>query len=505
MKDNNMRNDFPKEKAAKQRSILVICLFVLLALLFMIEGAFQFGLLKPSTRGVGQSTPQATSLPAPHAPTGSGVPTALNMGMPDAPLSVTDLQAPQAAAHKKHFTLIAQSAHLRLGADLTVPVWTFNGTAPGPTLRVQQGDLVIVTLVNHLSFGITIHWHGVSVPSAADGVAGVTQDAVKPGQTYMYRFLAKDAGTYWYHSHQFSYEESSNGLFGMLIVDPTTPTIHADVDEDIALHTWNGPNNQTVYTMNASDETLHQEARPGQWVRLRIVNTAATPSGTPQLVTLVGVPFQVVSLDGHDLHGPQWLIGTPLPLGSAQRYDLLFHMPVHGSVALVTADDSQSYVHTPALVIGQGSQGSLPPRLPAIAKWFDLTTYGTPTSDPITTQSHFDATYHIALGNQMGSSLGRTGMTYTLNGKAFPNTGMIMVHEGQLIKLQFDNQTSIYHPMHLHGHIFTVLDLNGKPLTGSPVHQDTVLVPPHATYDVAFVANNPGIWMLHCHNFFHAN
>jgi FtsP/CotA-like multicopper oxidase with cupredoxin domain len=441
-------------------------------------------------------------LQAPQIPSGPGVPTSVNMGMANAPTSLSQLQDPKTATHIDHFTLTAQSAQIALDSNTKVSAWTFNGTAPGPTLHVQQGDEVVVTLVNHLSFGVTIHWHGVRVPNAADGVAGVTQDAVKPGQSYVYRFTALDAGTYWYHSHQFSYDETTSGLFGTLIVDPAKPTIHADVDYSVALHTWNGPNNQTLYTMNATDGTLNQAARPGQWVRLRIINTAETPSGNPQLVTLVGAPFQVVSLDGHDLNGPQWLNATPLPLGSAQRYDIYFQMPAHGSVSFVTADDSQSYVRAPALVIGQGA---LPAKLPTVSQWFDLTTYGTPAQDPLTSQSHFNASYNIVLGNQMGTSLGRTGMTYTLNGKVFPNTGMIMVKEGQLIKLHFDNHTNLYHPMHLHGHVFTVLAENGKPVTGSPVHQDTVLIPPNATYDVAFVANNPGIWMLHCHNFLHAN
>ncbi len=466
----------------------------------MTIGTLCIGALSPAA-------PSATiaaiaPLQAPQVPTGQGVSTAVNMGMAGAPTSLTQLQTPATPTHEDHFTLTAQKAQLALDSGTTVPGWTFNGTAPGPTLHVRQGDEVVVTLVNHLSFGVTIHWHGVRVANAADGVAGVTQDAVKPGQSYVYRFIALDAGTYWYHSHQFSYEETTNGLYGMLIVDPAIPTIHTDIDYSVALHSWNGANNQTLYTMNASDGTLTQKARPGQWVRLRIVNTAETPSGNPQLVTLVGAPFQVVSLDGHDLYGPQPLNETPLPIGSAQRYDLYFQMPTHGSVALVTAADSQHYVRAPALVIGQGT---LPARLPTITKWFDLTTYGTPTADPVTNQSHFDATYTITLGNQMGMSLGRSGMTYTMNGKVFPDTGMIMVKEGQLIKLHFDNQTNLYHPMHLHGHVFTVLAQNGQPLTGSPVHQDTVLIPPHASYDVAFVANNPGIWMLHCHNFLHAN
>jgi FtsP/CotA-like multicopper oxidase with cupredoxin domain len=191
-----------------------------------------------------------------------------------------------------------------------------------------------------------------------------------------------------------------------------------------------------------------------------------------------------------------------LPIGSAQRYDLFFQMPSSGTVSLVTAADSQNYVRTPTLIVGQGS---LPARLPAITKWFDLTSYGTPTSDTITPQTHFDQTYNIVLGNQMGTSMGRSGMTYTMNGKVFPNTAMLMVKEGQIIKLHFTNQTNLYHPMHLHGHVFTVLAENGQALTGSPIHQDTVLIPPHDTYDVAFVADNPGIWMLHCHNFLHSN
>jgi len=466
----------------------------------VVVGALFIGALAPTPAPAAPAT--IAPLQAPQISAGPGVPTSINMGMANAPISVSQLQTRTTAARVDHFTLTAQPAHLTLGSGIIVPAWTFNGTAPGPTLRVRQGDEVVVTLVNHLSFGVTIHWHGVRVANAADGVAGVTQDAVKPGQSYVYRFIPLDAGTYWYHSHQFSFEETVNGLYGMLIVDPAIPTLHADVDYSVALHAWDGPDSQTIYTMNTTGGTLNQVARPGQWVRLRIVNTAETPTGNPQLVTLVGAPFQVVSLDGHDLHGPEWLTDTLLPIGSAQRYDLYFQMPSRGSVALVTADDGQSYVRAPALVIGQGS---VPTRLPAVTKRFDLTTYGTSAPDPTTPQGHFDATYTIVLGNQMGTSLGRSGMTYTMNGKVFPYTGMIMVKERQLIKLHFVNQTNLYHPMHLHGHVFTILDQNGKPLTGSPVHQDTVLVPPHATYDVAFVANNPGIWMLHCHNFLHAN
>ncbi|BCL84193.1 putative oxidase (copper-binding protein) [Ktedonobacteria bacterium brp13] len=486
----------------KSRSnVLVLCFFVFIVLLIFASIGWQFA-SKQQLAHLPANSANSNTLAAPQIP--AGAPNALNMGMPGGKLSITNLRAPLTAAHMKNFTLVAQPAHLSLGNGFSTDAWTFNGTAPGPTLHVKQGDLVVVKLVNHLSFGVTIHWHGIDVPNSADGVAGVTQDAVKPGQSYVYRFFVNTPGTYWYHSHQFSYAETDAGLYGMIIVDPTTPTYHADVDYSLALHEWNGSNNQSILAINNTVGTLSAAARPGQWVRLRIVNTSATASSAPQLVTLIGAPFKVIALDGQDLNEPQMLNETPIPLGSAQRYDLLFQMPAHGSVTLVTASDTepQHYQTAPAVLLGQGT---VPTLLPSVTKWFDLTTYGRPTQTAITPQSHFDQTYSMVLNNQIGNSLGRMGMTYTINGKVFPNTGMIMVHEGQLIQIHIVNQSNLYHPMHLHGHTFTVLTHDGQPLTGSPVRLDTILVPPHQSYDIGFLANNPGIWMLHCHNLLHAN
>ena len=481
-----------------------------LAMGLLIAAAFALILVSVLKPGLFQSNPgsgspaNATVAPLPPPTIPAGAPSAENMGMPGAQTSITTLQAPLTASHVSQFTLVAQNAILTIGPGLRVPAWTFNGVAPGPTLRVKQGDLVVVHVVNHLSFGITIHWHGIDVPNSQDGVAGLTQNAIQPGQTYTYRFVANDPGTYWYHSHAFSQAETDGGLFGAIIVDPSTPTIFANVDDTISLHEWNGPDNQSFFTMNTTTQTLNETAKPGQWVRLRLVETSSTSDTTPHLLTLVGAPFKVIALDGHNLNAPQWLNETPIPIGSAQRYDLLFQMPAHGSVALVAADENggQHYLPAPAAVFGQGS---VPTTLPAVKPWFDLTTYGEPAPSSITPQSHFDVSSTLVLDNQMGNSLGRPGMIYTINGKVFPNTGMIMVKEGQLVKITFDNQSDLYHPMHLHGHTFFVLARNGKPLTGSPVRLDTILVPPHTTYTIGFLANNPGLWMLHCHNLLHAN
>ena len=101
--------------------------------------------------------------------------------------------------------------------------YTLNGTSPGPTIRARQGDLVEVTLVNEsVADGTTLHWHGIDVPNAADGVAGVTQDAVPVGGRLVYRFVAEDAGTYWYHSHQMSHEQVERGLLGAVVIEAET-------------------------------------------------------------------------------------------------------------------------------------------------------------------------------------------------------------------------------------------------------------------------------------------
>jgi FtsP/CotA-like multicopper oxidase with cupredoxin domain len=138
---------------------------------------------------------------------------------PDATPMSALVQGPSDAPVKQ-FTITAQPATIDLGNGNKFDAYTYNGAIPGPELRVQQGDMVEVTLVNKLPVSTTIHWHGMRVPNAEDGVAGLTQDAVKPGQSYTYRFLANDVGTYWYHSHQDTSEQLPRGLYGAIIVEP---------------------------------------------------------------------------------------------------------------------------------------------------------------------------------------------------------------------------------------------------------------------------------------------
>ena len=151
---------------------------------------------------------------------------ATDMGMAGMPgmheTSVTELHGP-AGAPQRRFTLTAAHAEVRLASGRTVEALTFNRTVPGPELRAHQGDLVEVTLRNKdVKDGVTIHWHGVDLPNAEDGVAGVTQNAVLPGGSYVYRFRATQVGTFWYHAHQASASEVRRGLYGALVIEPAT-------------------------------------------------------------------------------------------------------------------------------------------------------------------------------------------------------------------------------------------------------------------------------------------
>jgi FtsP/CotA-like multicopper oxidase with cupredoxin domain len=418
------------------------------------------------------------------------LPDALNMstaapGQPST--SMANLKEAPGPQPIKTFTLTGQIT--TIGGQ---PAWTYNGTVPGPELRVNQGDRVRITLVNHLPYSTSIHWHGLRLPNAEDGVAGVTQDAVPSGGTYTYEFVVKDPGTYWYHAHQDTEHQVPRGLYGALVVEPPQEP-HYDHDYAITFGDANPPG------------VLHLDAQPGQFVRLRLVNAYQEDmTGYPELLVLAGAPYQVIALDGHDLNQPQTLGPELLPVGAGQRYDLAFQMPQAGQVTLFDLrpktggrDPQREWV-----TLGTGVAPAQPDA--AGLQTFDLTTYGVPAPDPVASRTTFDVSKELRISNQVGIRYGTYEFLHMFNGKPFPATEMIVVQEGQVVRLRLVNQTDEYHPIHLHGHFFSVLSKNGQPLTGSPVHLDTVLLGPHETWEVAFVADNPGLWMLHCHVLVHA-
>jgi FtsP/CotA-like multicopper oxidase with cupredoxin domain len=423
---------------------------------------------------------------------------------------VTALVAAPGPEPVKAFTLTAEQTTIE-----GRPAFSYNGTVPGPLLRVTEGDRVRVTLVNHLPVATTLHWHGVRVPDAEDGVAGITQDAVAPGASYVYEFVATEAGTFWYHSHQDTGQQVPAGLFGPLVVDPPGGRT-ADVDRVVTLH--GALDGSPAIAVDGTPGDLHVDARPGQTVRLRVVDAVAPGmDGTAEAPVLLGTPYRVVALDGRDLVGPTELGPQRLALGMGQRVDLAFTMPASGSVRLVdsrisgTPSALQGFFGSPAVAGESVTIGSGPPPPavdPTTLPVFDALGYGTPTvvekgaADP--PSRPVDLTAPVVLAEGPGFRDGRIELVHSINGAASPDVPPVVVHTGQLVGLHLVNDTGEFHPMHLHGHVMTVRAVDGHPPLGSPLHLDTVLLAPHQTVDVAFPADNPGIWMLHCHVLPHA-
>jgi FtsP/CotA-like multicopper oxidase with cupredoxin domain len=422
--------------------------------------------------------PQAAGRGHDHEAVGRG-------GAPVAVVSVTDLRADPVRPADVRVELTARAGSVVLADGRTVQGYSVNGSSPGPVVRAVQGDLVEVSVRNEsVAAGMTLHWHGMRVPNAADGVAGVTQDAIAVGQAYVYRFLARDAGTYWYHSHQVSHEQVLGGLLGAVVVQPAGRSAEPPTaTEAVALvHTYGG-----VRTINGRAGQSRVPAPHGAQVRVRVINT----DNGPMPVWVSGAEFQVAAIDGTEVNRPQTVAGRSLVLTAGARADLLVQVPGNGAAAVEVAGTS--------LVLGDGPV----PSSPAPQEQVDLLTYGHPAPvgfDPAAP----DRRYQYRIGRSVGFVDGRPGVWWTINGAMYPDVPMFVIGQGEVGRFTISNNSSEVHPMHLHGHRMLVLSRNGVPATGSPWWVDSLNVEPGQTYDTAFIADNPGIWMDHCHNLPHA-
>jgi FtsP/CotA-like multicopper oxidase with cupredoxin domain len=218
-------------------------------------------------------------------------------------------------------------------------VWSYNGAVPGPEIRLRQGEHAQIAVENRLDEETTIHWHGLRVPNAMDGVPHLTQRPIAPGETFLYAFDVPDAGTHWYHPHQRSFEQVGRGLYGPLIVEEREPP---QVDRDVTwvLDDWrllpdaqisddfggfmdashNGRVGNTVTINGRIPQTF--AVRAGERVRLRLINAANA--------RIFGLEFQghqptVIALDGQPVepHEPD---GGRVVLGPAMRADLVVDM-----------------------------------------------------------------------------------------------------------------------------------------------------------------------------------
>ncbi|MEU8527937.1 multicopper oxidase family protein, partial [Streptomyces sp. NPDC048629] len=454
---------------------------------------------------------------------------------------LSTLGGPRTGTPDRRFTLTATERTMRLASGEKISALAFNDTLPGPELRVRRGELVEVVLVNaNVTEGVTLHWHGVDVPAAEDGVAGVTQNAVRPGGRHVYRFRAPRAGTFWYHSHQQSSTVVTRGLFGAMVVEEPGAR-PAGVDRTVVAHAWQvagaksaapagGPHRGgggalsgqngaggLLRTALGDDTRLRREkVTAGTPVRLRLVNA----DNCPRTYSLAGTAFRVAAIDGNEVNRPTELKDRLLRIAGGGRVDVTFRQPAGPAHLTVVGDANASSAshgfegcgedgaygtgrtETASLLLDpSGVATKTPP--PVTGPLFDPLHYGSPAATPFGPGT-YDRDFHLVLGNSLGFFDGRPMMRWTVNNAVYPDIPALLVREGERVRTTFVNRSLDDHPMHLHGHRMLVLSRNGERATGSPWWTDTLNVAPGERYEVAFLADNPGLWMDHCHNLDHA-
>ncbi|SDF36613.1 multicopper oxidase family protein [Sulfitobacter delicatus] len=371
----------------------------------------------------------------------------------------------------------------------------FNGSMPGPEIRLKRGAQASIEVENALQEGTAVHWHGIRLENRMDGVPVLTQELINPGDSKTYRFVPPDAGTYWYHSHYISQEQVARGLMGPLIIEDDTPP---DVDHDITvlLSDWRMNKDGSLvdeytdmhsvahagYMGNFARAFLSKDTvKTGDRVRFRLIN-AATNRIFP--LALEGMTGSVVALDGMALAQPRPL--GDLVLAPAQRADLI--VDITGPVGFDMMSRQGAY------------------------RLADLAVSGTNTARAPTTISPLAApdlprpeapSQHLTLtmmGGAMGGRHGGANIWSFNDVSDLPTDPFGKFERGETVRLTFANDTAFPHGIHLHGHHFYELAPDGS--LGDL--RDTTLVAAGESRDVLCVFDNPGRWLIHCHMLSHA-
>lgn len=507
-----------------------------------------------------------------------------------------------AEAKTVHYELVARQKRVNLSGKETVDfAIAINEQIPAPTLSFTEGDDAEIVVRNEVpNQELSIHWHGILLPPEMDGVPYVTTPTIKSGESLTFRFRIRQSGTYWYHSHTNVQEQK--GVYGAFIIHPKAKSFAYDKEVVAVLSDWSDENADAIlrnlrkdgdyylykkgtmrswlgaiqagslgnylsnewsrmggmdfsdvgydaFLINGKRGSQLLETHPGEKVRVRIINAAAS---TYFHVALGQSPMKVVSADGVDItptHAKEILMGM------AETYDVLFEVPEHKNYELkITAQDGTG---TASGWIGMGQKVPAPNKpFPDMYATMNHGGHGSLSqhgammnehaghkmeSDPHAghnqmTMPSMDHSQHQGngAGHAQSASVGPAVETLTvddlkalkttelpknapvhelklvlggdmeryiwhINGKAINQDRTIEIKEGNVVRFTFVNETMMHHPMHLHGHFFRVLNKNGAL---SPL-KHTVDVPPHATKTIEFYANESGEWMLHCHNLYH--
>ncbi len=399
-------------------------------------------------------------------------------------------------------------------------VWAFNNAVPGPEIRIRRGERLRVRVKNELREETTVHWHGIRLPNSMDGVPHLTQQPIKSGEEFEYSFACPDAGTYWYHPHQRSFEQVGRGLYGPLIVEDHE---RLDVDREITwvLGDWRLLNDASIsndfghlhdvthagrigntVTVNGL-VTDSVPVRAGERIHFRLINAATA--------RIFGLDFEnhsplIIALDGHAVepHSPE---NKLVVLGPGMRVDVLLDFSGEAGTKYRVVDRYYRGREYRLLEFAYSSGQSVKPRSGSTR----LASTILPEPD-LTLASRHEIVLDGGMMSGMQSAivddeeldvraLIRKRLFWAINGVAATShvhKPMVTLKHGQSCVLKIINKSGWPHPMHLHGHAFRLLSRNGQP-TKYREWLDTVLLAAREQVEIAFVADNLGDWMFHCH------
>ncbi|MES3516411.1 MAG: multicopper oxidase family protein [Natronomonas sp.] len=399
------------------------------------------------------------------------------------------------------FELTAAVETVEVG-DTETERWLYDGSSPGPELRVTEGDSVRVVLRNELPEPTTIHHHGMTLYDAndADGVPGITQEPVEPGEEFAYEFEAYPSGTHWYHSHVGL--QLDRGLYGPLIVEPDDPAVEYDREYTLLFEDFLADDPAVEFAGEGTpiapsydgflingrppSDPESMDVTAGERVRLRLINAAAVTNFS---VYLSEHPLTVTHTDGPAVE-PHTVDSISLWMG--ERYDAVVEADTPGvwrlgAVPFAEADTPVTDSAEAELRYAEAdptaeATDSGPPGERRLEigdlRSLELEAYESPEADR---RLQFD------LG------LDGTQRAWTIGDEPYPDAETISLEEGDHTSVVVSNNTPMPHPIHLHGHHFRVGD----------VIKDTVAVPNDGQRALSFAADNPGEWLFHCHHLYH--
>lgn len=502
-------------------------------------------------------------------------------------------------AKRVEYTLVATKEKVNVSGKKTIDfALLLNNQIPAPTLEFTEGDVAVIKLVNNIpEEEISVHWHGLLLDPYMDGVPYVNTPPIRSGESFTFEFPLRQSGTYWYHSHTGVQEQK--GLYGAFIIHPKEKKIKSDKDLVLVLSDWIDENpNQVLanlrkdgdyytfkkntmrswagaikqgslknylynewtrmggmdlsdvgydaFLINGKKEYQAIVAHPGEKIRIRVVNAAAS---SYFYLNLGNLPMKVISADGIDIK-PK--LTNEILIGMAETYDILFEVPEHKNFEFKAS--AQDGTGSASAWIGMGEKVHAPLKpFPDMYALMDHGAHGeghgsmdhskmdhskmdhskmdhgseikgqnqklnvTPTLShdnenkedqiiPLLTVNDLEAKEDTTLPKnkpkfdvtlELDGDMER--YVWLINGKAIHQDRNLMINEGDIVRFTFKNNTMMHHPMHLHGHFFRVLNKFGEK---SPL-KHTVDMAPHTTRTIEFYANEPGEWMLHCHNLYH--